>query len=603
VTDFVLTLSWSVVVFPFALAVVIAAVGRRTHRAAVPVIASLGPMSLVAVGAAALTRVAGTAASSQPWTSAIAFSARYSWLSAGDHGLPVGYAIDSLAAVMLVVVGVVALCVMVFSAGYLAEDDGWNRYYALLCLFTGSMAGLVIADSFVSLFIGWELVGACSYLLIGFWYRKSDAVAAAVKAFLTTRVGDVALMLGLAVLWSGLGSLQFEDVARGASTLPMHTAAVAAVLVALGAMGKSAQFPFHGWLPDAMEGPTPVSALIHAATMVAAAPVARMVLLLAGVTSALGAGIIAVVQRDIKKVLAYSTISQLGFMFAALGVGAWDAAFFHLVMHAGFKALLFLTAGSLIHGAGTQDLTEMGGLRRRMPITFVAWIVGTGALIGVPGFSGFFSKDAVIERVWYTSTVLGVALVLAAGLTALYMARATRLAFFGESVAVSAHESPPSMLIPLLVLVVPAIGAGYAGNTLYGWLSRPSEPIAWGVASAALLVMVLGASIGWGLARRAAQAPPRSAFAEKTVALIESGFYWDAAVSRLIVEPTVAAMRALWAVVDRLITDGLVEGSAAVAQTLGSSLSRLQSGNAQTYSAVMVFGVLAMLAASAWFGR
>ncbi len=408
--------------------------------------------------------------------------------------------------------GVVALCVVVFSVGYMADDKGWNRYFALLSLFTGSMSLLVIADSFVGLFIGWELVGACSYLLIGFWFEKPTAAAAAVKAFLTTRVGDVGLLVGLSVLWWATGSLAYQEVIARIEPMPAGLLQAAAICIAIGAMGKSAQFPLHAWLPDAMEGPTPVSALIHAATMVAAgvflivrvwpifelAPGARELVLAAGAISALGAALIAVVQRDIKKVLAFSTISQLGFMFAALGVGAWAAAFFHLVTHAAFKGLLFLGSGSVIHGSGTQDLHEMGGLRKAMPVTFATWLVGALALAGIPGFAGFFSKDAVLEAVLHDAPVAGWALLAASALTAFYMARATRLAFFGSTPAEAhPHESPRSMLGPLVVLAALAVGLGWFGSQMAELLGAEAEPLALGVSALAVTLALAGGTAGW----------------------------------------------------------------------------------------------------------
>lgn len=613
----VLSWTWAVVLLPFVLAVVIAPLGRYS-RSLGPFVASIGPLALLAVATASLLRVAGSAAQGPPWTSALATSNSASWLLSSDYSLRVGYAVDSLAALMLVVVGLVALCVMIFSAGYMAGDPGWNRYFALLSLFTGSMAVLVVGDSFLTLFIGWELVGASSYLLIGFWYFKPSAASAAVKAFLTTRVGDVAMMLGLAVLWTGLGTLQFEEVALGVGGLSTTAAGAAAVLIALGAMGKSAQFPFHGWLPDAMEGPTPVSALIHAATMVAAgvylvvrirplfeaAPVAQLVLLGAGIISAFGAALIAVAQSDIKKVLAYSTISQLGFMFAALGVGAWDAAFFHLVTHAGFKGLLFLTAGSVIHGSGTQDLREMGGLRSSMPVTFAVWLAGTLALVGIPGFSGFFSKDAVLERVWHASPALGIVLFAAGGLTALYMTRATRLAFLGKPRGEShAHESPLVMLAPLVVLAVPAVAAGFAGGVMLEWLGAHHEPLSLGIAAAALLAAAIGIALGWRMSGEAVDDQRVSAIAGGPWRAMHGGFGWDHAVDRLVVRPFVTGSRAVWAVADRFVVDGIVEGLSVFARWGSTALSNMHGGNAQRYSAVMAFGVLAMLILSVWLGR
>ncbi len=616
-SDTVLAQAGVVVFAPFVLAALIA-IGGRWGRPLGPVLASLGPLSVLALAASALVSVSGMPAPRAPWTSALAASKSVTWFASADHVLRMGYAIDSLAAWMLIVVGVVALAVMVFSVGYLAGDPGWNRYFALLSLFTGSMATLVVADSFLTMFVGWELVGACSYLLIGFWYHKPAAAHAAVKAFLTTRVGDVALMLGLAVLWSALGTLQFEDVASGVATLPAATAGAAAVLIALGALGKSAQFPFHGWLPDAMEGPTPVSALIHAATMVAAGvylvvriwplfaagPAAQSLLLSAGIISALGAAAIAVAQRDIKKVLAYSTISQLGFMFAALGVGAWDAAFFHLLTHAAFKGLLFLTAGSVIHGAGTQNLDEMGGLRTRMPVTFGVWVVGSLALIGIPGFAGFFSKDAVLERVWSASPVLGAILLAAGGLTALYMTRATRLAFLGTPARDShAHESPAVMLIPMLGLAVPAALAGFAGASVLHSLGAQSEPLVVAIAAGALAFALAGIALGWQMARPVCAEQREQQQEGRLWRAAAHGFYWDHAVSRLIVGPVTSVARGLWAWLDRLVIDGVVEGLALLVRGAGSGLSRLHTGNAQVYSALMLLGVLAMFVASAWLGR
>ncbi len=608
---------WLAVVVPLLLAPVIALSGR-VWRPSAPALASLAPMlvALIAVGSIGSARPATPVVS--PWTGAIASTGGIDWFAVGDIAIRLGWTVDALAAVMLLVVGVVALCVVVFSVGYMHGDEGWARYFALLSLFTGSMSLLVIANGFATLFIGWELVGACSYLLIGYWYRKPAAAAAAVKAFLTTRIGDVGLLLGMGVLWMMLGTLDYEPVIASIPTMPASLLSIAVVLIAVGAIGKSAQFPLHAWLPDAMEGPTPVSALIHAATMVAAgvylvarvwplfeaAPAARELLLFVGTVSAFGAALAGVAQRDIKKVLAYSTVSQLGFMFAALGVGAWVAAFFHLVAHAAFKALLFLGSGSVIHGSGTQDLHEMGGLRKAMPITFATWLVGVLALCGVPPFAGFFSKDAVLESVWSHAPVAGALLFGASALTAFYCARATRLAFFGRPAdGLHAHESGVSMLAPLVVLAVPAATVGLLHSSFSTLLGHEPEPMALGVSVVAVSLAVAGAAAGWLFAPDRDTDAARSARLRPVWSWLESAYRWDRFVDVVIVRPTVTLSRALWAWLDRLLIDGAVEGSGRLARLGAAALSRLQSGDAQAYAAAIAVGVAVMFIATALLGR
>lgn len=620
------TAPWLAVALPAALALAIALMGRFAPRA-VPWIAMLGPLSVTALGAASLASIDGASASAEPWTSALASEGSISWFQIGTTALSLPWAVDSLAAIMLLVVGIVALMVMIFSIGYLAEDPGWVRYYALLSVFTASMTLLVIGGSLLTLFVGWELVGACSFLLIGFWFQKPSAAAAATKAFLTTRVGDVGLMLGLAVLWTYTGSLGYAEVSESIPTLGTGVVTAAAVLLAIGAMGKSAQFPLHLWLPDAMEGPTPVSALIHAATMVAAgvflvariwpvfeaAPAAQTLLLIAGTISALGAALIAVTQRDIKKVLAYSTISQLGFMFAALGVGAWEVAFFHLVTHAAFKALLFLSAGSVIHGSGTQELSEMGGLRKAMPVTFIVWLLGIGALVGVPPLAGFFSKDAVLDAVWVHAPVAGVALFASTLLTGVYSAYATRLAFFGGRRSdTHAHESTLVMLVPLGVLAAGAATLGLLGSSLIGLLGEHAEPLSIPISAIAVSLAGAGAFAGWVLAGRASAprvpapawvTPMPASVISRLIAFTRSGFGLDALVGAAVIAPVVAVSRATWALVDRFVIDGVVEGSAYLTRRAGARLSRFHAGDTQGYVGIIVLAVAVMLAASMWIGR
>jgi NADH-quinone oxidoreductase subunit L len=604
--------------FVFALAV---ALLGRVAKPLAPLLALVAPVGVLVTGVVALSQQTPGVESGAPapWLGHIVSAGTFDWLSMGSVQLNIGWAVDSLAAIMLVVVGVVASMVIIFSIGYMAGDPGWARYFALLAMFTGSMTLLVVASDFTGLFVGWELVGACSFLLIGFWFTKPSAVKAATKAFLTTRVGDAGMLLGLALLWRATGSLAYAEVFRGLGALSAVGVTAVALLLFVGAAGKSAQFPLHIWLPDAMEGPTPVSALIHAATMVAAgvflvartwpifdaAPAARGVILGIGTLTAFGAATIAVAQRDIKKVLAYSTISQLGYMMAAMGAGAWVAGMFHLVTHAAFKALLFLAAGSVIHGAGTQDLREMGGLRKAMPITAITWFVGVAALAGIPPLAGFFSKDAVVSAVWASSPFAGIILMAASGLTAFYVARTTRLAFFGDFRGDGrAHESPWSMLVPLLLLAVPAAGLGFANALFAEALGHEGEAFSIPMVAASVAVAVIGIVAGWMAERRGVEG---DLALEKSLGAVwrgaSSGWGFDALVERAVVRPSVAVARFTYAVVDRLIVDGVVEGAAGVASRVGAMLSRLQNGDAQWYTAMIGIGVLLLLVMTVWMGR
>jgi NADH-quinone oxidoreductase subunit L len=612
--------SWApliAIVGPFLLALVLGVGGGRMKPIA-PWVAAVAPILVLWVGVASLLTVAEKPAATIAFRSGVAAAGALPWFEVAGASIGLSWSVDSLAALMLVVVGVVALCVVVFSAGYMHGDPGWVRYFALLALFTGSMTMLVVSDNLAGLFVGWELVGACSYLLIGFWYAKPEAAKAAIKAFLTTRVGDVGLLLGLGALWGATGSLDYATLMpRIAATNP-NVVTLAAVLIAIGAMGKSAQFPLHAWLPDAMEGPTPVSALIHAATMVAAgvflvarvwplfeaSEAARMLLLVAGTVSALGAATIAVAQRDIKKVLAYSTISQLGIMFAALGVGAWEAAFFHLVTHAAFKALLFLASGSVIHGSGTQDLHYMGGLRKPMKATFAVWVIGSLALAGIVPFAGFFSKDAVLDAVLKQAPIAGLALLAASTLTALYMARATRLAFFGEPAeGLHAHESPLSMLLPLIVLAVPATVLGFASGTVSELLHAEAEPLQLVVSATAVGLAVLGGVIGWVASAGVAGDLRLRDRLGPAWGILAAAYRWDDLVDAAVVRPTVSLSRALWAFGDRMVADGVSEGLGREARRIGRGLSIMQTGDAQGYATVIAVAVMVMLLVTVWAGR
>jgi NADH-quinone oxidoreductase subunit L len=573
-------------------------------------LAMLAPVLVTAVGISAVAMA--------PTPDGPIAGGSLTWLPGVDRVLTVGWSIDGLTALMLLVVGVVALMVMIFSTGYMAGDPGFTRYFAALCLFTGSMSLLVIADGFVGLFAGWELVGASSYLLIGFWYQKPAAAAAAVKAFLTTRVGDVGLLLGIALLWHHVGSLVYTDVFEGLGALPPAIVTAVAVLLFVGAAGKSAQFPLHIWLPDAMEGPTPVSALIHAATMVAAGvfliartwPIfeasesARTLVLSIGVLTALMAATIAVVQADIKKVLAYSTISQLGFMFAALGAGAPVAAMFHLTTHAAFKALLFLSSGSVIHGSGTQDMREMGGLARPMRYTMVVWLVGAGALAGLPPLAGFFSKDEVLHAVFEHSPLAGGALFLASLLTAFYITRATWLTFFGTPRAAGhAHESGPAMLLPLFVLAVPAAVLGFAATQVAELLGEHGHALDPTIAIASSLVALVGVAAGVLAYRAGTRTDDLLANRLKGgYRLLEKGYYIDDLVAALLVRPVTVLSSFAYRVIDKSAIDWAVEALGRFAVRVGDILRRLQMGDAQWYGSLIAAGFVVLFVAMTVLG-
>ncbi|MDP8958466.1 MAG: NADH-quinone oxidoreductase subunit L [Actinomycetota bacterium] len=398
----------------------------------------------------------------------------------GPLVLEAGWVLDGLSTMMLVVVGLVSLMVHVYSVGYMEGDRRFTFFFGALSLFTGSMLLLVLAPNLVQLLVGWELVGLCSYLLIGHWWEEHVNSSSAIKAFITTKSADVGFLIGIFVLAAAVGSFRIDEVleAAEAGALGPGVAVAGAVLLFIGAMGKSAQFPLHTWLPDAMAGPTPVSALIHAATMVTAgvymvarmfplyeqvATEARMVVLVIGTITLLIAGLLAMVQDDIKRVLAYSTVSQLGYMMAALGAAAFTAAMFHLFTHAFFKALLFLGSGSVIHAVHSNDMSDMGGLRKHLPTTFWTFVVGSLALAGVPPLAGFFSKDEILAGFSEEGFVLVLAIgVFTALLTALYMARVVFLTFYGEYKGQGhPHESPAIMTVPLVVLAVLSVVAGW----------------------------------------------------------------------------------------------------------------------------------------------
>jgi NADH-quinone oxidoreductase subunit L len=568
----------------------------------------------------------------------------YTWAVLGGGPITVGFVVDPLSAVMLAMVGVVASLITIYSVGYMAGDPHYPRFFAYMSLFQFSMLFLVLADNFLFIYAGWELVGLCSYLLIGFWFERPAAARAALKAFITTRVGDFSMMIGILILFLYTGSLRFDEVFRslqgGALTGPLLT--TAAVLVFGGAVGKSAQVPLHTWLPDAMEGPTPVSALIHAATMVAAGVylVARtyplflaspdhaaltVVAYIGGIT-AVGAATMGVVEDDIKRVLAYSTISQLGYMMLGLGVLGYTAGMFHLITHAFFKALLFLGAGSVIHAVATNNLKEMGGLARVMPWTTATFLAGTLALTGIPPFAGFFSKDAILAAVFAHHPALWAFGLAAAFLTSLYMGRLVWYAFAGTYRGGGAgahaapaaghasggpHESPAVMVVPLAILAVFAVFLGWIGSDATGspfgrFINFPgatAEPPA-GTGPVLLLISVAVALAGWAAAAviyvwRFVPSETLRRAAPWAYTLLVRRYYIDDIYAWAFIGVGGLVVRAA-GLFDRYVIDGLVNLTGWLAQQFGLGLRYVQTGREETYLLLVFLGVLVIVVVRLW---
>jgi NADH-quinone oxidoreductase subunit L len=609
-------------------------------------------------------------------------TANFTWIQFGATNVDLGWVLDPLSAVMLVMVTFVGLLIFIYSTGYMAHDENFKQFFCFLSLFAGAMLGVVIANSLLLLFMCWELVGLTSYLLIGFWYHKPAAAAAAKKAFLTTRVGDVFFLLGIVWLFSGTGTLLFYNGGAGSmehsaltGLLAQHacwglTAAGAiGLLIFAGAAGKSGQFPLHVWLPDAMEGPTPVSALIHAATMVAAGVylIARVYPLMSagalaggsttsltvvtwvGAFTAVFASLIAVAQNDIKRILAYSTVAQLGYMMAGLGMGGVAVGMFHLITHAFFKALLFMGAGSVIHGCHEeQDIRRMGGLKADMPLTFVTYAAGMLALSGFPLLAGFWSKDGILEAgsMWSVSKGPFYMLVFGALLTAFYMMRQVGYVFFGHYRGTQhAHESPAVMTIPLAILAFFAITLGLIGTPAWPWfraflngeaagfdLHALFEPGIMVLMGTSTLVVFVGLGLGWWLYVGKSLKAEEPDVLERAVPLVWGwlrdrlymdelygatviAFYgwwakvadwldrrvWGGAVSG------VAWTFGLWAQLNKFLDTNVVDGSfdkgCEELSTGGGLLSQVQNGRAQTYLRILALAVVALVAILIWSSR
>ncbi len=580
----------------------------------------------------------------------------YTWMVSEGVRFEIGFLIDRLSAMMMVVVTFVSLMVHIYTIGYMKGDPGYQRFFSYISLFTFAMLMLVMANNFLQLFFGWEAVGLVSYLLIGFWYKRPTAIHANLKAFLVNRVGDFGFLLGIAAIFLFFNSMDYAEVFSAAGDLEGESLSilgglewsaltVICILLFIGAMGKSAQVPLHVWLPDSMEGPTPISALIHAATMVTAGiyMVARMsplfelsvtalsVVLIIGAVTALFMGLLGLVQHDIKRVVAYSTLSQLGYMTVALGASAYAAGIFHLMTHAFFKALLFLAAGSVIMAMHhIQDMRQMGGLRKYMPITYWTCLVGALALIGFPGFSGFFSKDGIIEAVALSDTpgagFAYWAVLLGVFITALYTFRLFFLVFHGrermdEHTRSELKESPRVVTVPLILLAIPSviIGAPFVGTMLLGdffadsiFVSAERDVLAMlgekydggmalllhGLVAPPVYLAAAGVGLAWFFYLKRPDLPASLAQRFRVVhRLLENKYYFDAFNERVIAPATRGLGHLFWQVGDvRIIDGGIVNGSARLVGWIAGMARRIQTGFLYHYAFAMVIGLTALVA-------
>jgi len=619
-------LAWLVPALPLVAWAVILLVGKRLPDGGAPV----GILAVAVGWVISLTILSGVIGGAD------AYHTGTSWAPIGqDFEIPLGMTVDGLAAVLLVVVTTVSLFVQIYSVSYMRGDERYTLFFAKLSLFTAGMLIVVLADNLLLLLVGWEIMGVCSYFLIGHWWEDPANARAAVKAFLTTRVGDLGFMAGIFVLFWAAGGFEIERIVDGVESgrISSATVTLGAALLFCGAIGKSGQFPLHTWLPDAMAGPTPVSALIHAATMVAAGVflVARMypvfeasgavlneIAIIASITMLIAA-LLALVQDDIKRVLAYSTVSQLAYMMAGLGVGGYSAGVFHLFTHAFFKALLFLAAGAVIHAVHSNDMSEMGGLARAMPVTFGTFLVGALALAGIAPLSGFWSKDEILTDAWKAgfgggveglATSRGVAqVVFVAGmvtafLTALYVARMLWLtfgaAYRGQG---HPHEAEAGILFPLVVLAVGAALAGFVGlgdNSISTWIQTPLLPsegpatLNLGLIVAATAVALLGLLLGTALYRRGL---PEREYLERLPLVwttLQHKYYLDDLYERGLVRAVAGALAPATYWFDQRLVDGAVNGAGLGTRRLARGLRYVQSGQAQWYAAALFLGVVGL---------
>ena len=659
--------------FPFIGFVVNATMGRRLPKSISGGLASLVMLASFVVSVISVMKLVALApearASQMP-------EVIYTWIASGDLKVDLGFRLDQLSAVMILVVTGIGSLIHIYSTAYMHDevDSEFARYFSYLNLFAAFMLVLVLGSSFPVLFVGWEGVGLCSYLLIGFWYRKKSANDAGKKAFVVNRIGDYTFLLGIFAIFAQFHTLDFRDVASAVASMPKETGfgilSVTTLLLFGGATGKSAQIPLYTWLPDAMEGPTPVSALIHAATMVTAGvymigrnavlfshtPATMLTVAIIGALTALMAGTIGLVQNDIKRVLAYSTVSQLGYMFLAMGMGAFGAGIFHLYTHAFFKALLFLGSGAVIHALhGEQDIRNMGGLRKELPVTYWTFLIGAIAIAGIPPLAGFFSKDEILFETWMAGHwILWTMGAITALLTAIYMFRLVFLTFWGERSHQPAlagshghdagshrhdsgshlHDAPPAMAVALIVLAIGSVGAGWIGwphalggnNAFHAWLqpafaaparagaeaaeaagaAEGAEAAAVGTEATLMIVSTaiaaLGIFIAWRIwvkrriiADRFAQTYPG------LYRLLLNKYFVDELYDAAFVQPIkVASTEGLWRNFDVKLVDGAVNGVAAIVSASASTLRRLQTGSVRTYAGSLFVGVVVILGYYLW---
>jgi NADH-quinone oxidoreductase subunit L len=614
---------WLIPFFPLVGAITNAvfgrAIGRRAHWIGVPA---------VFFSFLAACSVFARVWHGETWTGDL-----FPWIVAGTFETSVTAQIDQLSAVMLLVVTGVSFLIHLYSIGYMHDDSGYARFFTYLNLFVFSMVMLVLAGNFLVLFVFWEGVGLCSYLLIGFWYERKSAADAGKKAFIVNRVGDFGFLLAIMLIWVTFGTVNYAEVfGKADASISVGTYTAIALLLFLGACGKSAQLPLFTWLPDAMEGPTPVSALIHAATMVTAgvymvarchklfemAPMTLEIVAWVGTITAIFAASIGLVQTDIKRVLAYSTISQLGYMFAGVGVGAYAAGIFHLVTHAFFKALLFLGAGSVIHGLnGEQDLRKMGGLAPRMLVTTVTFLVGALGLSGVPPLAGFWSKDEVLGAAFHEGHFLMWALLLiGAFMTAFYTFRLVFLAFFGNprmdrEVAHHVHESPAAMTVPLIVLAILTAVAGFIGvpsshGTAFGRFLAPVLPLheeeTGGAVAFTLLILSAAIAVGgvvlawvmYGL--RPVRSETIGVSRNPIYTLLARKYYVDELYDALFVQPIYRLAQWCARVFDLGVIDGIVNGIAQLVTAWAAGMRRIQTGFVMNYALGILIGAVAVVA-------
>lgn len=566
----------------------------------------------------------------------------YSWIGTGNFSVNVAFLLDPLSSIMLLVVTGVGFLIHIYSVGYMHHDKAYWRFFTYLNLFVFAMLLLVMGNNFLMMFVGWEGVGLCSYLLIGFWYEDNNNANAGKKAFVVNRVGDFGFILGIFLIFTTFGTITYREVFDKATMMLPYGGTLATAITLLlfvGATGKSAQIPLYVWLPDAMAGPTPVSALIHAATMVTAgvymiarcnvlyslAPFSLGVVATVGAVTALFAATMGLLQRDIKKVLAYSTISQLGYMFLGVGVAAYSAGVFHLMTHAFFKALLFLGAGSVIHAmGGEQDIMKMGGLRRHIPRTFLTFFIGTLAIAGTPGLAGFFSKDEILWQAFsspHGHPVLWLIGAVAAGMTSFYMFRLTFLTFFGtermdEHTKHHIHESPNSMVIPLMILAILSIVGGYVGvpealggSNHFHHFFEPvirhvgeakeghfSHALEYGLMATSVGIAVIGFLISYTFYIKNPQLPEKL---KNSMAglykLIFNKYYVDEIYEFVFVKGCKGLGTLLWQKFDVLVVDGIVNGAGTVVEFFGKTIRRLQTGYVQNYAVGILLGIVIIL--------